>query len=128
MAVDVTEFTAAGGLFNTKALWPRVTPTQVTAKFTAWLADAETQVSGLAADLKDSATRAWVKYRAWDDVYQIRLGNPSSIAVEGRGSSGFTQGQIDAALAERDAALAAFEAITPIVEGQGAYGVITSLR
>jgi hypothetical protein len=111
MAVDAAEFTGVGGLLNTKALWPRVSTTEIGKKFAAWLADAETKVADFEAETQDAATRAWVKYRAWDDVYQIRLGNPASIAVDGRGSSGYTQGQIDAAKAERDAALLAFEAI-----------------
>jgi hypothetical protein len=111
VAVDVADFTGVGGLLETKSLWPRVSKQVIAAKFAAWLADAATKVSAFTADTQDEATRQWVQYRAWKEVYQIRLGNPASIAVDGRGSSGYTQGQIDAALKERDDALAAFEEI-----------------
>jgi hypothetical protein len=111
VAVDVAEFTGAGGLFNTKALWPRVSKSDLAARFTAWLTDATAHVADFAGETKDAATRMWVRYRAWDDVYQIRLGNPATINVDSRGGHGYTQGQIDAAKAERDAAFTAFEVL-----------------
>lgn len=123
MAVQVEDFTAVGGLLNTKALWPRVTPTKIAQMFYAWLTDAVAKTSGFSAETKDMGTRAWVRFRAWDDVYQMRLGNPASVAVESRGSSGYTQGQIDAAKAERDAALLAFED----VEAQQAPAIVARL-
>lgn len=122
MSVATTDFTKAGGLLNTKALWPGLSPTKVTEKFTAWLDDAAAQpgiVAQTAGDQQDLATRQWTLYRAWDDVYQVRLGNPSSVSVDQEGSSGYTQGQIDAAREERDQALLRYEAaieVTATVE------------
>ena len=112
MSVDLTEYTTEDGpRLNWRALWPHLTKTKVGKQFTAWLAEAVAKVEDFTAETQDDGTRAWVTFRAWDDVFQIRLGNPLSVSVEGKGSSGYTQGQVDAAKAERDAALLAFQAI-----------------
>lgn len=111
MAVDAAEFTKKGGLLNTKALWPGVSTSEIAAKFAAWLEDGAARTADFTDATKDDGTRLVVRDRAWDDVYQIRLGNPASVSVDQEGSSGYTQGQIDAAREERDAARAEFAAL-----------------
>lgn len=112
MAVEVEDFIGVGGYFDAAELWPGVEAEALSDRFQAWIDKAVTlpPVVALATTaLRDTAVTQRVMYRGWDNIYQFRLGNPASVTVDNKGSHGFTQGQIDAAKAERDAALAAYE-------------------
>jgi hypothetical protein len=114
VAVEVAEFTALGGLIDVEVFWPlsrSFTAAKRTKMFAAWIEQGTAKVEDFTTETQDAGVRAWVLYRAKDNIYERMRGNPASVSIDGKGSSGFTQGQIDAARDERDAALLAFEVI-----------------
>lgn len=111
MAVAPEEYTGLGGLIEVAVYWPDLKPKQRTAMFAAWIGEGATKVEAFPEAQQDDGTRAWVWVRATESIYQLMRGNPITLTVDGKGSSGFSQGQIDAAERERDAALAAWLAL-----------------
>lgn len=111
MTVQATEFTALGGLVNAEAFWPDLSATKRTQMFASWVLEGEIKTADFAEDTQDAGTRAWVKVRWTEDVFQRMYGNPASNAADGEGSSGYTQGQIQMAADRAAAALAEWEAL-----------------
>lgn len=103
MSVSSDQFTAVpGGLLNVKALWPHLDEDLLQQQFSGWIDEAELEAPLSTPAQTDQATILRVKVRAWQDIYEIRLGNPSTVDVVNQGSRGYTQGQIDAAALERN--------------------------
>jgi hypothetical protein len=124
MSVDASEWLKVGGRLNWQALLRGTTASQARTKFAAWLEDAALQpgVIGLTdPDAADEATRLWVDYRAKRDGWEIRNGTPVGVTIDGKGATSYTQAQIDAALADAEAALAAYQEATA---GVGTVSVV----
>ena len=112
MAVELSAYTTEDGpLLNWKALWPHLTKPKVVKQFTAWLEEAVAKVEDFEEATQDDAVRVLMRVRAWDDVFQIRVANPATVEISGKGGSGYTVTQIQMALDERDRAQAEFDAI-----------------
>lgn len=127
VSLDVADFIGEGGYFNAAELWPGIESDDLSKRFEVWIekTSESAEVLALATDaLQEDAITKRVMYRGWDNIYQLRLGNPASVTVDQKGSHGFTQGQIDAARAERDAALATYEEAVAVEETAPAVPVL----
>lgn len=93
--MDVTDFIAPVGLL-TPTLFPGQNLETLVA---AWLTEAESKAAAAdTVERQTEATRAWVYYRAYFDVWQRLSSNPSSLSLDGTSMS-MGQDQINSYLA-----------------------------
>lgn len=112
--MEETDFIAPVGLL-TESLFPGQT---LLTLVTAWLTEAESKAA--AADTlerRNEATRAWVYYRAYFDVWQRLSSNPSQLSLDGT-SYGMGQDQINSFLALWKSYRADYDAAMGLVRGE----------
>lgn len=116
MTVQASAYTGLGGLVEAEVYWPDLSPTKRDQMFSAWITEGAAKAAEFngaedEAFAADAVTRAWVKVRYTAAIYQRMQGNPLTLAVEGKGSSGFSAAQIQMALEDKDAAQAEWDAL-----------------
>lgn len=97
------------------SLFPGDTPVAYTGRLAAYLTDAEARVAGanLSAADADAAVVAWAEYRAWKAVAVRLTATPATASFVDQGARTNTTEQLRQAVANREAALAAFRALLP---------------
>jgi hypothetical protein len=119
--VDIAEVMDPGswkggtGTLDPAVLWPlkrggydRATVTQ---RVKGYILEADAKVASLPVALRDSATKAWVEYRAYWGVYQTMVRQASSIDVTNEGAARWSDAQIEAMRLLAVDALARYEGI-----------------
>lgn len=131
MAVQPADLLTPTGRLERKVLWPGVSLTKVTEYLTAYLADADQQPAFdeiTDVVVADRARKAWAYYRAFDEVYQRLLAQPSTVADSDEGSQSYVFTQITS-MGERAAEQKAlFDSIIEEETGEGADEDFTTLR
>jgi len=103
------------GRLDRRTLWPRLSESKVLDKLDAYIADGYRRGADLAtAAERDAYATEWAYWRAFDNVHQRVLVNPSTIGLGGQGNAAWLLTQIQDI--ERQA-LRAFEAAEAILVG-----------
>ncbi len=119
-------------LLDAEVLWPTLTTAKREEKLDGFLTDAgeRAELDEIDAEDVDAATIAWVRYRAFSEVYDRMLMLPASVTAADEGSSQYSSEQIAAMRERRDEALAEYQDLTPAedAETEQTFSVIQSLR
>lgn len=85
-----------------------------------YLAAAYAQLAAVPAAAMDAAVRDaaagwWAAYQVWDDIATRMTTTPASVTLVDQGSRAYTAEQVRQAVANRDGALARYNALVPAV-------------
>lgn len=131
MALSASDLLTPEGALEAAVLWPDLSEAKVNERLEVYLRQGTEQGADLSeATDRDEYTRQWSYYRAYDEVYQRRLMQPSSVEDRDEGSASWLLTQIEWIGQRRDEAKAAADAILTDagIEEDEEYGTIQSLR
>jgi hypothetical protein len=117
-----TDLLTPRGRLNGAALWPRArgetrpaNAARIRQTLIAYLEEADGKTAALVGSdyesQRDEARKRWAEYRAYDEVYQVRVMMPTTVETPEQGSSSYLVTQLQLLAELRDQALAEFNAI-----------------
>jgi hypothetical protein len=128
MALHANDLLEPKGELNHSALWPKKSLSAVSGDLEEYLTEGYAKAADVADEELDEAARQWAYYRAYLNVDQRLNSRPASVQLADEGGASYLGAQLTYWGEKAAQALEKFEALTPEVEDEQTYPVITSLR